>query len=361
MKLERIKVEGFKSIKEMNLQLRDLNVLIGANGSGKSNFIAVFKLLNQIVEQNLNFYVRQSGGPDNFLYFGTKITDRIRIALSFDPNGYEAVLVPTRNNSLIFFEENYWYHNSSYDQSKTYNLGKGHEETKLVGAAKKDRPAAYVLESIRDWKIYHFHDTSDTAKVKGLADIGDNRILKPDASNLAAFLYRLQQTTTQYYDIIVQTIRLTIPFFDNFVLRPTPENPNKIKLEWRERGHPDSYFDAHYLSDGTLRFICLATLLLQATLPSTILLDEPELGLHPHAIILLASMLKSAATKTQVIVSTQSVPLVNQFEPKDIIVVDKEDDQSTFKHLDEQYLSDWLTEYTLGDLWEKNIIGGRPH
>jgi len=184
-------------------------------------------------------------------------------------------------------------------------------------------------------------------------------MLRSDAANLAAFLYLLRNTYSSHYQRIVETIRLVAPFFDDFVLRPTPENQNKIRLEWREK-QSDDYFDASYFSDGTLRFICLATLLLQPQLPSLVIIDEPELGLHPYAINLLADMLHSAATKTQVIVSTQSVPLVNQFLPADVIVVDREDNQSVFHRLKSEKLGEWLDQYGLGELWEKNVIGGRP-
>lgn len=214
---------------------------------------------------------------------------------------------------------------------------------------------------MRSWKIYHFHDTSNSAKVKRTVNLNDNRRLREDASNLAAYLYFLKEKEPAYYRNIVDTVRMVAPFFDDFDLRPNSLNPDKIKLEWRERGS-DAYFDANSLSDGTLRFISLVTLLLQppGRLPSTILLDEPELGLHPYAITILANLLRSAAEHTQVIVATQSVTLVNQFEPDDIIVVDRVKDQSVFVHLGAAEIDSWLDDYGLGDLWEKNVFGGRP-
>ena len=360
MALDGIKIEGFKSVREMDLELRNLNVLIGSNGSGKSNFISIFKLLNQIVEENLQLYVAQSGGADTFLHFGQKSTSKLSIRLCFGQNGYEADLVPTLDGNLIFAKEECWFQKQDYDNPYTVKSGSGHKETRLVEKAQTGGVAQYVLENMKDWKIYHFHDTSDSALVKKKQNIDDNAVFKADASNLAAFLYLLQEKNHSVYDVIVRTIRLAVPFFEDFVLRPAALNPNKIQLEWREKGHPDTYFNAHSLSDGSLRFICLATLLLQPTLPSTILIDEPELGLHPYAITLLASMLRSAATKTQVIVSTQSVPLVNQFLPEDIIVVDRKDGQSEFKRLKDADVEIWLEEFGLGEIWEKNIIGGRP-
>jgi len=183
--------------------------------------------------------------------------------------------------------------------------------------------------------------------------------LRSDAGNLAAFLYLLQKTSSTHYEVIRDTIRLVAPFFDDFVLRPMPENENKIRLEWREIGS-DHPFLAHHLSDGTLRFICLATLLLQPKMPSTILIDEPELGLHPYAINVLASLMRSASKRSQLIVSTQSVTLVNQFEAEDLLVVDRKDHATTIERVDPERLTEWLEDYALGDLWEKNVLGGRP-
>jgi predicted ATPase len=361
-KLDRIRVNGYKSIREMDLELKALNVLIGANGAGKTNFISLFALLRQIVEKNLQLHVARLGGANTFLYFGQQVTSEIVIYLAFGPNAYSCSLIPVVENTLIFGEEQCWLQDQKQQTSYIRSLGKGHRETLLYEASHNGVETdivSNVLAAMRSWRVYHFHDTSATSKIKQMGDINDNAILHPDASNLAAFLYLLRQNHPLHYKKVVSTIQLVAPFFNDFVLRPNPFNENKIQLEWQEKG-ADSYFNAHYLSDGTLRFICLATLLLQPNLPSTILIDEPELGLHPYAITLLAGLLKSASTQTQVIVSTQSVPLVNQFEPGDIIVVDREDNQSIFKRLAEAELTGWLDEYGLGDLWEKNLLGGRP-
>lgn len=360
-KLDRIRLGGYKSIRSLDLELRQLNVLIGGNGAGKSNFISVFRLLNQIVEGRLQSFVAKAGGADSLLYFGHKTTSEIKIELDFGVNGYQCVLVPSARDSLVFDQEICLFELEDFQQPHSDDLGSGHKESKLEESAKSFPVVRYVLNIMRDWRVYHFHDTSDAAKIKKTGDINDNEALRPDASNLAAFLYRLQESYPAHYKKIVQTIRLVAPFFDDFKLRPSRHNPNKIQLEWQEKDS-DVYMNASALSDGTLRFMCLATLLLQpAELhPSTILIDEPELGLHPYAIGLLASMLQSTATQTQIIVSTQSVPLVNQFEPEDLIVVNREDSQSVFRRLKAQELSGWLEEYGLGDLWEKNVIGGRP-
>ena len=363
-RLARIQLSGYKSIRKMDLTLKPLNILIGPNGAGKSNFLSVFEMLNEIVKENLQLYVGKSGGADNLLYFGRKTTDAIEITLTFPgsgqglSSGYRCRLIPSQQDTLVFGSEVCWFHDRSrYSTPHEIDLGSGHTETHLTDQPKTVE--GYVLGTMRDWRVYHFHDTSDSSKIRATGDIHDNQNLRDDARNLAAFLYYLDQKHPKVYEKIVATVQLVAPFFDRFDLKPSRLNEDKIRLEWLEKGS-DTYFNAHALSDGTLRFICLATLLLMPDPPATIIIDEPELGLHPYAISVLAALLRQAAQRTQVIVSTQSVTLVNQFEPEDIIVVDREDDQSVFSRPDVQALSAWLEDYGTGDLWEKNLLGGRP-
>lgn len=356
-KVSSLSVEGFKSIRELkDFKLNNLNVLIGANGAGKSNFINLFRLLNEIYEQRLQLYVQKQGGPDSLLRFGRKETEKIKINAEFGANGYLFHLIPTNDNRMIFELEETIFHGQYVPNKKTI-LGYGHTESKL----KDDRNiiSKYVREGIRNWKVYHFHDTSESAKVKQFHALNDNLILKPDAANLAAYLRMLKDNHEKEYNRIVSTIRLVLPFFDDFVHR---ENIEHIELEWVQKGKVDTPLKAHMLSDGSLRFICLATLLLQPVylLPDTVLIDEPELGLHPYAITVLADIFKQVSEQKQIIVSTQSVELVNELEPEDIIVVNQKDDASIFERLEPTALSSWLDEYTLGELWKNNILGGRP-
>ncbi|MCU0686612.1 MAG: AAA family ATPase [Polyangiaceae bacterium] len=357
-KLTQIAAAGFKSIASLSLELRDLNVLIGANGAGKSNFVGLFAMLSQLADKRLQLFVATSGGPDALLTNGVKHTDTLSVALRFDQQGYSFELVPTADDKLVFASEACrWF--GPNPAPYHLELGAGHAEA-LLHKAHAPRPLApLTLEAMKGWGVYHFHDTSREAKVKQLGPVDDNATLRPDAANLAAFLLLLEQKHPAQYRLVVETVRLAAPFFDDFRLRPSPANEEKIRLEWRAK-HTDAYFNAHALSDGTLRFICLATLLLQPTLPSLLLIDEPELGLHPYAINLLAGLLKAAATCTQVVVSTQSVTLVDQFEPGDLVVVDRNGDGSAFRRLAPDELAGWLDDYSLGELWEKNVFGGRP-
>jgi predicted ATPase len=191
--------------------------------------------------------------------------------------------------------------------------------------------------------------------------VHDNEYLRPDASNLAAFLFRLSEESPDVYEQIRKTIRLAIPFFDNFDLKPRKlkTEEEQIRLLWKQIDSDYSLWPSQ-LSDGSIRFICLVTALLQPTPPSTIIIDEPELGLHPYAITLLGALLRSASTRMQVIVSTQSVPLVNEFSINDLIVVERENSGTVFKRHEEEEFKNWLETYSVGELWEKNILGGRP-
>ncbi|MDZ5649387.1 AAA family ATPase [Nitrospirillum sp. BR 11828] len=351
-------ITGFKSIRSLrDFKLNPLNVLIGANGAGKSNFIGFFRLLSQMYLRRLQLYVQTQGGPDAFLHFGRKITDHIYAEVFFQSGGYKFNLIPTADNRLIFEEEIIYTINNTHKSEFGMQLGSGHTESNLEDA--EDIFSPVFPTSVKSLLVYHFHDTGETARVKQPHAANINLRLETDAGNLAAYLTLLYQKHPQQYRRIVETIRLVAPFFGDFVHRDDAEF---VELEWTQAGRPDTPFKAHMLSDGTLRFICLATLLLQPTskLPDTILIDEPELGLHPYAISVLADMFKQVAEQRQLIVSTQSVELVNELTPEDIIVVDQEDGASTFKRYSGEELAGWLQEYSLGEIWKRNILGGRP-
>ena len=359
-KITNITIEGYKSIKSQNFQLDNLNVLIGSNGAGKSNFISIFKMMSEIAEGRLQNLVRKYGGANSLLHFGSKTTHSIDIRIDLPPNGYWFKLLPANDDTLYFESEHISYAGQAFSTPfSTSILSNDRKESGL--ANEKGNIAASVLESIKSWKLYHFHDTSDSSLMKKTSLLDDNIRLRPDAANLASYLYLLQQQFPYDFANITDTIKNIAPFFDGFILRPSPLKPDSIQLEWKHK-NSDSYFNSSSLSDGTLRFICLATLLLQPEekMPTTIIVDEPELGLHPAAVQLLANMLVSTATKRQVIVSTQSVTLINQMKPDSIIVVDRDEEQSKFRKLTLTELGTWLDNYGLGDMWEKNLIAGRP-
>lgn len=362
--LDYITVKGFKSIASIEkLTLGPINVVIGPNGSGKSNFIGVFAFLHAIREGRLEDYVTKAGGADKVLHFGAKITPQMQIEISFEEgvNQYQVNLEPTENDQLHTTNE--WV--SFWDKDNHTRPWSNGLSARGLEAGISDpnckRVAGYVRDHLSRWRLYHVHDTSITSPMKKTADVNDNHFLRPDGSNLAAFLYYLRLKHEASYSLIRRSVQRVAPFFDDFNLEPQKLNPDKILMEWRHKDS-DQYFNASSLSDGTLRFIALATLFLQPEQyrPSVILVDEPELGLHPMAITLLASLVRAASEKTQVIVSTQSPLLLDHFKPEEVLVADRVGGSTQFTRLDGGKLEGWLKDYSLGQLWEKNELGGRP-
>ena len=359
--LKRIKIEGFKSIFKLDLPMKNINILIGSNGAGKTNFISLFTFLSNLSHGKLTPYVESQGFANNFFHFGAKKTLRITIDLEVKNNGYHVSFIHGAHDDSLVFEEEYCTFTGSI--KKWFIKGKLGESGLLPGYdAKNSAIQEYTREYMEGCRVYHFHDTSVSAGFKQASGQSDSDYLYKDAKNLATFLYRLKSDYPKNYRDIVSTIQTVAPFFHDFYLEPRGKTGDeKILLKWLHRDHDDP-FSANQLSDGTARFICLATLFLQPQelRPSTIVLDEPELGLHPAALHVLAEILKSAAKENQVICSTQSVSFANLFAPEDFIVVDQEKGVSTFKRLEKSSLEHWLEEYGMGDIWNKNLIGGRP-
>lgn len=361
-RIDKINVSGFKSIADLKLDIKDINILIGANGSGKSNFIGVFKFLREITEGRLEKYVKTSGGADSILHFGSKNTSEasFHVFLNEHVDQYQISLSPTVEDGLVPVSETAYYWNKSYPQPYAKSLSSAGSEA-AISSKSSASVKGYVRSALQSWRVYHFHDTSDTSPLKKTSKVDDNRYFRADGSNLPAFLYLLKIKYEEEYRFIRNTIRRIAPFFDDFVLEPRSLDEGRIRLEWTHLG-TDSYFDVSSFSDGTLRFIALTVLLLQPDQykPSVILLDEPELGLHPSAITVLGALVRQASQHAQVIISTQSPMLLDMFEPEEVVVVQHEGGASTFERLENHDLKDWLNDYSLGELWEKNEIGGRP-
>jgi predicted ATPase len=359
--LQHIAIKGYKSIKSLDLDMNNINILIGANGAGKSNFISMFTFLSQLSHGRLRTYVEQQGFANTFFHFGAKHTPKINLDLKVANNGYHVDFIHGTSDDVLIFEQEYCTINTS---SRHWAIQGSLGETGLLSGSKvKSTPIReYTREYLEDCRVYHFHDTSENAGFKKASDLTASDFLYRDAKNLASFLYRLRQEYPKSYHDIITAIQTVTPFFHDFYLEPRGrEGDKKILLKWLHQVHEEP-FSAHQLSDGTARFICLATLLLQPQelRPNTIILDEPELGLHPAALIVLADIIKVICKENQLICSTQSADFANLFAPEDFIVVDQIKGVSTFKRPDVDGLKHWLDDYGMGDIWCKNLIGGRP-
>lgn len=365
-RLSRLSLRGFRTIRELDdFEPRSLTILIGPNGAGKSNFISFFRLLSWalVPPGQLQDFVARQGGASAILHQGTpparEMDATLRLTTDAGANEYHLRLVQAAADTLVFAEESFRFRRPEHGDRPAPGLGTGHREAQLiVKAAEGNQTAVAILGMLRRIIVHQFHDTSPTARIRGKWDVEDGRWLKEDAGNLGAFLYRLQSAAPSYYQRVVETIRLVLPFFTSFELQP---EYGRVLLRWRERG-TDRIFNASQAADGMLRAMALVALLLQPArdLPDVLILDEPELGLHPYAIEVLAGLLKGAAAHVQVMVATQSASLIDRFDPEDIVVANRSAQESTFHRLGADEFTDWLKEYTLSELWEKNVLGGRP-
>ncbi len=360
--LDRLTIRGFKSIRELtDFDLRNLNVFIGGNGAGKSNLVDFFRLLHSIINGSLNQFVQDRGGVCDLLYNGRKVTQEMFFQARFGIRGYQfTIKAGPSDNAFICSEARYYP-----GQTGWWQLGDSNDATALLvkeatGNSSDSKYSEPVYDAVSSWQIYHFHDTSKTAGMRHYEIVQHHKKLDVDASNIAPYLLRLRQKEPAAYQDILNAVRLVLPFFYDFLLTEEEKGQKAVvRLDWKEKGS-DYPMQPYHLSDGSIRFICLATALLQPNPPATVIIDEPELGLHPAAIAILAELMQDAAKRTQLLISTQSAALVDYFSVEDVIVVNRKDGASTFQRLERKDYDAWLDRYSVGELWTKNVITGGP-
>ena len=350
--MDKIVIEGYKSFKSIELELKPINILIGSNGSGKSNFLSFFEFLNRIYEQKLTEYVALNGGIDKYFFQGGKVTEAIKAAVYFERNSY-TIELRDGNGKFVFTKEAFGY-NSSY----TY-IGHFNNEAQIKaynGLTRGD----YIKNYLSEIKKYHFHDTGKSSPfTKDSHIINDSYFLYEKGDNLAAFLYGIQKNNPVVYKRIVKVIQSIAPYFSDFYFNVSPSET--VRLQWTDKYSSTTYGPTD-LSDGTIRFIALTTLFLQPNPPKVIIIDEPELGLHPMAIQKLAGLIKSVSGKgTQIIIATQNCDLISQFNAENVVTVNQINGETVMKRLNDEELRNWLDDYTLGELWKQNLLkGGQP-
>ncbi len=376
IKLKSLKLSGYKSFNSNKnpeeITFRDINVIIGANGSGKSNLVSFFEMFDRMIRGYLQEYIGLEGSVDTFLYFGVKNTQEIKAEISFLNtyyNVYKFQLTHGKRDNLIYTEELIIHTKDNNSVFSQMDLGAGHKESVLF--IDKNIDAPNIAEAYSEYeysiKTFKFLNNPKDSYMRRAGYAENEKELYGDGSNLASYLYALKNTTEykKYYDRIIKRIRMIMPQFADFSLEPTTisKDPH-ISLNWKSQSNHNYILGPHQLSDGTLKFIALTTLLLQPPekLPPVIIIDEPELGLHPKALGILAGMIKTASQHCQVIVATQSPRLVDEFSLEDIIVAEWDDKKncSTFNKLNKEKLNEWLENYSLSELWEKNVLGGQP-
>ena len=370
-RIKHVSIRGFRSLMNVELGLRDLNILIGPNGSGKSNFISFFQMLNYALTESLQFYIQTRGFGESMLYMGSRVTPVLDACLVMEgesaKNEYKFRMAHAAPDTLIYTSEETDYHREGAPEPLHRIFDVGGKESAIIRAAQGEvddpyaKSARFIRNALSAKRVYQFHDTSLAANIRKSTDLFRNRYLYSDAGNLAAILYDLKIHRNPYYQRIVSALRRVIPSFQDLILEPEKNNADKIMLRWL--GADSNYeFGPHQFSDGSLRFMSLATLLLQPedNLPDMIIIDEPELGLHPAAEAILVGLIQSVSKICQVVIATQSATFVDAFVPEDVIVTEMKDGATSFKRQSSTDLKDWLEDYTLGQVWQKNLMGGRP-
>lgn len=356
-RLERVTIEGFKSIECLkDFEIRPLNVLIGANGAGKSCFMDFFALLRALCGFSLpNLpggglanYVAAYGGSESLLFRGSGHTGEIRARLESGENVFELTLRPTAEEGLALSELK-----DAGESGDATGRGRSCGETRA-----EDLLTGAFARAVSSWHLHHFHETDPvTGPLRTSCDEADVEYLRPDGANLAAFLHSLRRNAPVSYRDIVDAVRLVEPRFADFVfIRPIE---NRIALAWKQ-DNSDYVLRPHQISDGILRYVALATALLQPSPPSLMLIDEPELGLHPQALAFLAEMIHSAGQWTQVVLATQSAALLDFFDLRDVVLVGRRGGASVFLRPTPDEYEGWLSDCSPGDLWRRNVLSAGP-
>ncbi len=368
--LERIRVQGFCSLRDVELRPGRVTVLIGANGSGKSNLLRVLQLAPLLRTRSLGRFVGDAGGAAGLCHYGPKVTPVVSLELEFREddrqNGYLARLGHAAGDRFVFLEEAGGYQRGQSNGPYWTSLGAGHFESELDASAPGDPTARSVRFWLSQMTFFHFHDTTMRSALRTHARASDDRYLRSDGSNLAALLWRLANSDTApdqaawlRINDLIRRIAPPVKALDPTTI-DTTSGRNHVRLDWID--DRDERFGVHQLSDGTLRAIALITALAQPTdrLPRFISIDEPELGLHPAAIRLIAELARSVSHRCQVLFATQSTQFLDHFEPTEVVVVEREDGATVVKRPDEAELASWLEDYTLSEVFDKGILGGRP-
>ena len=374
-KIESIKIKGFRSLAEVELNdLPDAAVLIGPNGAGKSNLLLFLEMLQQMLRyRRLTEFVARRGGANDQLFMGSAMTSALRAEIQLKTAQgsycYECTLTFAHPEHLFVNNEKFTYHRVEYTNSMARDISNWGLESGLLPITPKEEKDSeaqvFIHDSVIDvrnllggFAFHHFHNTDFNSNIKKSWDVSDNTRLRADGGNLAAVLYRLEQEDPKRYDYICYQIRRVLPNFDRFDIE---ESYGKVLLRWKASGSGKT-MGAHLTSDGSLRYLCLVTLLNlpEEMLPSVILLDEPELGLHPSVISLIGAMIRVMSRHRQVMVATQSPLLVDSFGLDQIFVMNLKDGQTKVSRPNEEELRHWLEEYSTGELWQKNVLGGRP-
>jgi predicted ATPase len=362
-RIARVSIHGFRGLRQIDaLELPQLTVLIGANGAGKSTLIRFFEMLSWMLKaQRLQEFVLRHGGGDDQFFMGARQTPQIHAEIRLETqagyNDYRFRLEHlSANDTVMMIAEAYRYSDKTkVAEAPWQEIAGSGKEAGLP--ARTSSTARTICHLLRQCTTYQFHDTSDKASIRMRWDVTDSVRLRSDGGNLAAVLLALRENHFKRYQLVVRQIQRVLPAFKDFVLEPSY---GKVDLRWLGQ-QSDKVFGPHLTSDGSLRLFCLLTLLnLPAEqLPDVMFFDEPELGLHPHAITLVSETLKRLAKTRQIFISTQSPYMVDCFDLENMIVASANNGETVLRNLPRAQYQEWLDdEYQISDIWLQQAVGG---
>ena len=373
-------VQGFRRLNDVRLSLRPLSVMIGANGTGKTSVLDVLALLASSAQARLSSSLSDLAGLANILTYeraeelGLQITmqvpghEPLQYSLCLRPQGLAHVIReeqlsqkrkphPTPFLHINSFERDVRY----YDPDKKKLLPPSWEhnslETSLAQVPKMFQEPEDFRRRLASSTFYHVLNVDPRSPVRLPQSMGPAELPGKNGEDLVSCLFYLRETNRNRFEAIEDSLRAAFPRFERLDFPPVAAGT--LALAWRERGFSKPLY-THQLSEGTLRFLWLTTLLQSPGLTALTLLDEPEVSLHPELLSLLADQLREASQRTQIIVATHSDTLIRFLKPEEVVVLDSADDGMTkLTRADELDLDQWLEDYSLDELWRNGRLGAR--
>lgn len=388
MRLSTLCVQNYRSLVDIRLALRDLMVVIGPNGVGKTALLEVLQLLQRGSQQELNGFLESQGGFQAVLNHqkGLGESPRLEVKLEVDvqseqssaPMNYSFELVGKQVGYVIDLERLEWqydpraenpfrYIDAHYDRLYYADpAGTGmvrpdwdytRLELALAQVPKMYRQPEALRSMLASTRHYSFLDVSPRAVVRLPQSLTPATRPGPNGENLYSALHNLRASHYDTYERIAALLQQGFPDFGRIEFPVV--GAGQVTLAWYDRGDKDPFYP-NQLSEGTLRFLWLITTLLAPPSPAVVLLDEPEVSLHPELLKLLAALLQDASQSGQIVVATHSPDLIRWLQPEEVLIAEKEEGRTRLTWADELDLGEWLAEYTLRDLWLMGNLGGRP-
>ena len=382
-KIERIKIGGFRRLREVNLEVRPFMVVIGANGVGKTSFLDAFSVLSSSASGNLNNALSLFGGIENILTRGKSVELSFSVDMDipqYQPLNYELRLSPSSTAYSIqreILSQRHERHvlpflhiDSSGSDIRYYEMGgkvpsglvrpnweHNPLETSLAQVPKMFREPEELRRILATATQYHALDVGPRAAVKMPQPMKPATLPGPNGEDLVPYLYYLRESDRNRFDSIVDSLRSAFPGFEELAFPPVAAGV--LAMIWKDKNFRKPMY-TNELSEGTLRFLWIISLLASPSLSTITMIDEPEISLHPELLSLLADLMREAAKRTQLIVATHSDRFIRFLKPEEVVVMDvNEDGCSTVAWADSLDLDEWLADYSLDEVWRMGRMGGR--